>query len=1044
MACPLKICLTPATPARALTLALIFAGIAAPCPGQETDHFVPADKQLDPEWVRALSARGEPDWYSGADLRTIGMPIGGICAGQLYLTGDGRLACFDIFNSNTNTGYGLVNYAVGRAAEVGVVSGDQLVPYRSPRQGCAIRVQGPDGASVRTLDQSGFPAMRFRGEYPIAQVEFAADDFPVTVALEAFSPFIPLCAADSALPATVLCYAVTNRSPAEVEVAIAGWLENAICASCELEFAGTRLNRPASGKGFQALSLSAQESRPEPGAEAPPVLFADFEESGYGAWQAEGEAFGAGPARGTLPGQQPVSGFAGEGLVNSFLGGDDRLEGRLLSPAFVIEEPCISFLIGGGAHQGRTAVNLLIDGRVVRSATGMNREELRPANWSVAEHLGASARIEIVDRAAEGWGHVNVDQIEFRSRPRPTTPGALAEQSDSGTMALALLDGPGEFFAHPALAAGALPGDAFAAPAGAGWSEAPLPQRLIGAVGRRFTLAAGQTARVTFVLAWHMPNLRRGAQVVGQRYAERCADALAVASYVAQNLERRRDETRLWRDTFYDSTLPWWLLDRIGSTFSILASATCQWWRSGRFWAYEGVGCCHGTCGHVWNYAHALARLFPELERSVREMQDFAPGVGLDPASGAIGFRGEGSFWAGDAQGGYILKAFREHLMSADPAFLERLWPGVEKALRFLVEQDGNADGIIEGKQHNTYDIEFYGGNTMVGALYLAALRAAEEMAREIGDEETARSCREIFESGRRLSADLLWNGEYFIQDVDLSLHPEWQYAGGCLADQLLGQGWAHQVGLGYVYPRENVLSALNAIWKYNWTPDVGPQNQAHPPERWFARPGEAGLFTCTWPKGPHLGPSSVRYRDEVWTGIEYQVAGHMAWEGMVEQALAVCRGVHERYHPSRHNPWNEIECGDHYARALASYGVLIGLAGFESHGPRRHIGFAPRITPERFRAPFTAAEGWGTLSQERDSEAQRNRIEVRWGRVPVCTLAFALPPDAVAELASVAVAGDPPLQASVSMESSRVTLVLEREVLLAPGRPLEATFALR
>ena len=155
----------------------------------------------------------------------------------------------------------------------------------------------------------------------------------------------------------------------------------------------------------------------------------------------------------------------------------------------------------------------------------------------------------------------------------------------------------------------------------------------------------------------------------------------------------------------------------------------------------------------------------------------------------------------------------------------------------------------------------------------------------------------------------------------------------------MFGQGWAHQVGLGYLYPRETVVSALQSIWKYCWAPDVGPQNRAHDPERWFAYPGEAGLFTCTWPKSPHLGPKSTRYRDEIWTGIEYQVAGHMAWEGMITEALAICRGVNERYHPSKHNPWNEIECGDHYARALASWGVLIGLSGSSTTARRGTSG---------------------------------------------------------------------------------------------------------
>ena len=184
---------------------------------------------------------------------------------------------------------------------------------------------------------------------------------------------------------------------------------------------------------------------------------------------------------------------------------------------------------------------------------------------------------------------------------------------------------------------------------------------------------------------------------------------------------------------------------------------------------------------------------------------------------------------------------------------------------------------------------------------------------------------------------------------------------------------------------------ALRSIWKYNWAPDVGPHNEAHPPERWFALPGEAGLFTCTWPKSPYL-KEGVLYREEVWTGIEYQVAGHMVWEDMVTEALAICRGVHERYHPAKHNPFNEIECGDHYARAMASWGVFTALAGFEYHGPQGHIGFAPRITPENFRAAFTAAEGWGSFTQTRTADVQREQIDLRWGQLRLTSLAFSVP----------------------------------------------------
>ncbi len=1013
--------------------------IAGPFFPQEIpDHFVPADKKLSPAWVRALFARGERTWYAGDDLRTIGMPVGGVGAGQVYLTGDGRLVYWDVFNRNQNTGYGLTNYEVGRPPEETVLGGE-LTPTSPVDQGFVLRVRSEGDTVARTLDRAGFPGVRFNGEYPLAHVEYADPSLPVTVRLEAFSPFIPLNASDSALPATVLRYTVRNGSDATAEVTIAGWLENALCRDSGRDFGERvlRRNDVARTEGLTGVLLSARERALPPGPLArPPLVFADFEGGGYGAWSLEGTAFGAGPAHGTLVNQNPVSGFEGEGLVNTYLGGDEP-RGRLRSPEFTLERRWISFLIGGGRHPDRACLNLVVDGAVVRTATGENTERLGPRNWEVADLQGRLAHFEIVDEESSGWGHVNVDQIEFRDAPRIADPGPLDLWPDAGTMCLGVV---GEGFARASMP------DGPAAEAVLSAAEVPPEESfgdtLRGAAGRTLTLEPGAEETIVFVVAWHLPNLYRNERRVGNRYAVRFGDAGAVARYVAGDLDRLTEVTRLWHRTWYDATLPYWLLDRVHSTAANLATTTCQWWENGRFWAWEGGGCCPGTCGHVWNYEHAMARLFPELERSVREMQDFAPGVGFFPESGAIGFRGEGwTLWAGDAQGGYVLKALREHQTSPDDAFLRRVWPAVRKATEFLVAQDADADGLIEGQQHQTYDENYYGPNTMVGSLYLGALRAAEEMARDMGDDAFAAMCRRIFEKGRDRSAETLFDGEYFIQRVDLETHPDWQYADGCLADQLFGQGWAHQVGLGYLYPADTVKSALASIWKYCWAPDVGPQNRAHAPERWFAYPGEAGLFTCTWPKSAHMGERSTRYRDEIWTGIEYQVAGHMAWEGMLTEALAICRGIHERYHPTKHNPWNEIECGDHYARALASWGVLTGLAGFEHHGPKRHIGFAPRITPEDFRAAFTAAEGWGSYRQERTKGRQRCTLEVRWGRLPLKTWSLGVPDGAVVRAATVRL-GEADIEADVAQEGTRVTLALPAGVVVEAGGALDATLA--
>ncbi len=1024
--------------AAAVSLSSFAAGVpamAGPSPGPaateagEIRHFIPADKKLAPEWLRGLFARGEPRVYRGKELDTIGMPVGGIGAGQLYLRGDGTLGAWQIFNKHHFSGYGADNYR-GRRPESPVDQGFAVV---------VEQVEG-DKSGVMVLNREGCSTVELRGEYPIGKVRYAREGFPVKAELEAFSPFIPLNAKDSGLPATILRITVENVSGEKKEVGVAGWLENAVCIHTAGEVSGLRATRLSREKG-RTLLLHSAGAAPEGERKPtrPTIVLADFEGEDYGTWKASGEAIGAKPARGTLPNQQKVSGFEGKGLVNTFLGGDAP-QGTLTSPAFKIERKHINFLLGGGGHANETCMSLLVDGKAVRTAAGRDNEKLEWRSWKVEELEGREAHLEIADKHSGGWGHINADQIELSDERRSGPKGPIEKLEDFGTLVLAL-DGSavpagsrGSELGRPEVPWIELRDGANGEKTRAEAVRYPASERRKGGVIGTIALPPGSKHTFTFVLAWHFPNAPHG-----NFYATRFKDAAEVAHYVLENLERLAGETRRWHDAYYDSTLPRWLLDRLHSTVSYLATGTCQWWASGRFWAWEGVGCCEGTCTHVWNYAHAMARLFPELERSVREMQDL--GEALHP-DGLIGFRGaRNGHHAADGQAGSVLKCYREHLMSADGAFLKRNWAKIKKALEFSMKQDGNDDGLVENSQHNTYDINFEGPNTFVGALYLAALRAGEEMAKEMSDHELAARARKIFESGSRLTVEKLWNGEYFIQRVDLAKHPKFQYAEGCLADQVFGQGWAHQVGLGHLYPRRNVAGALRSIWKYNWAPDVGPQNAAFLPERWFVSPGEAGLFTCTWPKGGRLA-EMVRYRDEIWTGIEYQVAGHMVWEGLLEEALAMVRAIHDRYDPSKHNPWNEVECGDHYARALASWGVFTALAGYEYHGPRGHLGFAPRITPEDFRAAFTAAEGWGSFSQTRSGGAvQREKIEVKWGRLRVRTLAFAVPEGATPARVTVTAAGKA-VEAKHAFEDGRVRIDLGEEVAVKEGEAIEVSLA--
>jgi len=1006
-----------AGPSRREFLAMLGTGAAAafaaglPALAAEADApdfaaLIPADKKLRPEWVQALFARGVRKVYRGKELETIGMPCGGVAAGQLYVRGDGTLAQWWISNNYKNTGYGNKCY----------------LTYRPPsplEQGFAVRVKAEGaGAAVRRLSQDDLDAIEFVGEYPIAEIRYKAKEkpaLPVEVTAEVFSPFIPLNARDSAMPVTVLRFAVKNTSAKAVDVTLAGWLQNGVMLRAPGIPGLFSRNRIVRGEGRTSLHMDAVDA-PQPAAKVQrrETVIEDFEDGTYNGWTVTGDAFGPAPASGTLPTQQPVTGWHGKRLVNTFLSGD-ATQGVMTSKPFKITEPYLVFLIGGGSQAGKTCMNLLVGGKQVRTATGEDKEALVTRFWDVREFAGQEARLEIVDKATGPWGHINVDYIRLTNVSPTEYSGDPREHPGFGDMALTALDAQAT-----ACAACESVEKLLADLAGDGRLPArddtpgPLGGKRIGAVASAMRLAPGEEKAAAFLVTWYFPNRPK----VGNMYANWFKDSLEVADYVRQHFDRLSGETHLFRDTYFDTTLPYWLAARLAMPASILATETCQWWKNGRFYAWEGVGCCAGTCTHVWNYEHACARLLPELSRATRLMQDL--GVALDEATGLVGFRGNRAY-AADGQCGTVLKVYREHLMSADRKFLDEAWPKAKMAMEFMIGHDG--DGIIADSQHNTYDINFEGPNTFVGALYLAALRAAEEMAALADDKDAAARYRAIREKGAATTVEKQWNGEYFVQLIPPGKPDKFQYGAGCLADQVFGAGWAEQLGLGDIYPRDKVRAALASIYRYNWVADVETYNKRYPPERWFARPGEGGLFICTWPKGGRAA-EPVRYRDEVWTGIEYQVAGHMLYAGMVQEALAIIRAIDDRYDGARHNPWNEVECGDHYARAMASWGCLLGAEGYVYDGPAGHVGFAPRLTPDNFKAFFTAAEGWGSLVQKRTPEAQTGRIEVKWGKLSVRTLVCELPDGAQAAKAAVTVAGRA-LAAEMKQDGPRVTLTL-------------------
>ncbi len=1014
--------------------------MAGPFTRKDFESLVPADKKLSREWLKSLTERGQRTVYRGASLEKIGMPVGGLCAGQLYLGGDGKLWHWDIFNRHNATG--AEHYA------------RPLSPSSPLRQGFALRIYHGDRVDDRPLDGAHWKSISFNGEYPIGYVQYRDPDFAaLSVDLEAFSPFSPLNTPDSSLPATVMRFTVRNHSQSVVDAEIAGWLENAVCLHSSANQNGVRRNRLVKDVGCLRLECSARENPATNIADRDDILFDDFEDGTYAKWVSTGRAFGTAPAEiDKIPEYQGDLGGKGRRVVNSHASAPgntvqekDAAAGQLTSQPFTIARNYINFLIGGGAHEGRTCLNLVVKGRAVLSATGRNNNKMEPVTWDVRSWAGQEARLQIVDAYEGGWGNVGLDEIMFSDHPaQPVAP--FASQEDFGTLALALLDPGKNDFGSAALPGEPLAGIFSDQSRGPKAVEKALSEKLVGSVGRKLKLAPGAAVEVVFAITWHMPNLHLKGLPLGRYYATRFKSARAVANYLAAHCESLTSVTRLWHDTWYDSTLPYWLLDRTFLNTSILASSTCHRLGNGRFYAWEGVGCCEGTCGHVWHYAHAPGRLFPDLERNVREQVDF--GLAMQP-DGAIHFRGEmNKIPAIDAQAGCILRALREHQMSADNKFLVRNWPQIKKATEWLIAKDENADGLIEGNQHNTLDTDWYGPVAWLSGLYLAALLAAEAMALESGDGEFAARCRKIFNVGQKNIVTRLFDGEYFINKPDSKHLDAINSGSGCHIDQVFGQSWAFQVGLPRVLPRDETLAALHALWRYNFTPDVGPYRDAYKPGRWYAMPGEAGLLMCTFPRdnwdyaqAKGKGPDwAAGYFNECMNGFEYQVAGHMIWEGMLTEGLAITRAVHDRYHPLRRNPWNEVECGDHYARSMASYGVFLGVCGFEYHGPRGHIGFAPRLAPEDFKAAFVAAEGWGSYSQKVQGGRQKSEIAMKWGRLHLNTFTSGVREGTHWTGIAVRVDGKP-VAASVAFDKDRATVAFRKPLVLAAGQRLEINF---
>lgn len=541
-------------------------------------------------------------------------------------------------------------------------------------------------------------------------------------------------------------------------------------------------------------------------------------------------------------------------------------------------------------------------------------------------------------------------------------------------------------------------------------------------------LAPGQAKTIALKLCWYVPysDVRRGEEVSTSGdsqdrttympwYAEQFSDIDAVIGEWRKSYDGLRAESKRFSDCFYDTTLPSEVVEAVAANLTILKSPTVLRQTDGRLWAFEGchdgAGCCHGSCTHVWNYAQAIPHLFPSLERTLRETEFCV----CQNAEGHQNFRcplpirepGHDFHAASDGQLGCVMKVYRDWRISGDTEWMKKLWPRIQQSLAYCIKTwDPGHEGVLREPHHNTYDIEFWGPDVMCSSFYLGALKAAVAMGEEVGGNVSL--YRELITKGEKFVNEKLFNGEYFYQTIQTeglqagsplevkSFHknytpealellktegPKYQYGTGCLSDGVLGSWLAEVAGVGQVLEQRKVDSHLESIHKYNLKRDLS--EHANPQRPGYAMGDDGGLLLCTWPKGGMPSLPFV-YSNEVWTGIEYQVASHLILRGMVGKGLEIVRVARDRYDGRSRNPFNEYECGHWYARAMSSYALLGTYSGARYDAVEKILYLKPSIKGD-FRAFISTATGYGNVGV-RNGKAF---CEVVSGKIPYKKISY-------------------------------------------------------
>ncbi len=532
-----------------------------------------------------------------------------------------------------------------------------------------------------------------------------------------------------------------------------------------------------------------------------------------------------------------------------------------------------------------------------------------------------------------------------------------------------------------------------------------------GTIVGTLTVAPGETKSVQFILSWYVPVCYNywspckdadGHDITWKNYYATVFDsAYDVNVYAYENREMLYSRSMAFYDAISGTTLPDYVLNRASANLSVLKTPTAMRLEDGSFWGWEGLnettGSCEGTCQHVWNYAYAMCYLFPDLERSIRDLELT---YGTYP-TGETDFRmklplgrEKGKFRACvDGQMGTVMKIYRDWKLTGNSEWLRAHWDTIKKIISYAWSDDNadawdrNHDGVLEGRQHHTLDMELFGPSSWLEGFYLGALKAGAEMAAFLGDSAAETEYSELFRKGYEYTKDNLFNGKYFIQKVDLHDRAilkrfdaesywndetgeiKYQIGEGSSIDQLCAQWHADLSGLGNLFDPTESHIAMENLYKNNFHSSV--RNIVNP-WRLYSMEDEGGAQICVYPDNAYKPKIPVPYCEETMTGFEYQLAGLLVGNGFIDEGFNIVKALEERFNGVWRNPYNEFECGNNYARSMASFALYPICAGFTYDIPNGMIGFNPVLSDVPYKTFFGVGTCWGTFTKNAESSTIR------------------------------------------------------------------------